>query len=115
LAENKQKGPSLSSLAALTTLAIALWTEVDLAVALFRAIAVFLVLSLLTMAYRVVMARFLAISQEKAQRELLEKVQFQAEEEEAKRQEERKKREEERKMKNAADAAKPPPNPSADG
>ena len=93
LAQNKQKGPSLSALAALITLAISLWLEIDLATALFRSILVYLILSLLLMAYRIVLGRFLAISQAKAEAELLEKIQREAEEEEAKRKEEQEKQE----------------------
>lgn len=82
VAKKEPKGPSLSALAALITLAISLWMEVDLAAALFRSVLVYLVLSMLSMAYRVVLGRFIAASQEKAQRELLEKIQREAEEEE---------------------------------
>ncbi len=85
--KNKQKGPSLSALAALTTLAIALWLQVDLATALFRSILVYLTFSLMLMAYRVILGRFLAISQARAEQELLDKIQREAEEEEAQKRE----------------------------
>ncbi len=81
VAKEKQKGPSLSALAALTTLAVALWMEVDLPVAIFRSILVYLVLSLVLMAYRLVVGKILEASQRRAQRELLEKIQKEAEEE----------------------------------
>ncbi|GEM_PF-2835336 len=87
MVEKKPKGPSLSALAALTTLAIALWMEVDLATALFRSVLVYLLLSMVSLAYRVILGRFIASSQRKAEAELLEKVQREAEEEERKRQE----------------------------
>ena len=89
--EKKPKGPSLSALAALTTLAIALWMEVDLATALFRSVLVYLLLSMVSLAYRVILGRFIAASQRKAEEELLEKIQREAEEEESKRQEQQQK------------------------
>ncbi len=91
MVEKKPKGPSLSALAALTTLAIALWIEVDLATALFRSVLVYLLLSMVSLAYRVILGRFIAASQRKAEAELLEKVQREAEEEERKRQEQQQK------------------------
>lgn len=91
MVEKKPKGPSLSALAALTTLAIALWLEVDLATALFRSVLVYLLLSMVSLAYRVILGRFIAASQRKAEEELLEKVQREAEEEERKRQEQQQK------------------------
>ena len=87
MAKKEAKGPSLSALAALITLAVSLWMEVDLATALFRSVLVYLGLSMLSMAYRVVLGRFIAASQEKAERELLEKVQREAEEERRRRKE----------------------------
>ncbi|TKJ42247.1 hypothetical protein CEE37_00795 [candidate division LCP-89 bacterium B3_LCP] len=84
MTKEQAKGPSLSALAALATLAITLWMEVDLASALFRSVLVYLGFSMLIMAYRIVLGRFVASSQERAERELLEKVQREAEEEEAK-------------------------------
>lgn len=87
MAKKEVKGPSLSALAALITLAVSLWMEVDLATALFRSVLVYLGLSMLSMAYRVVLGRFIAASQEKAERELLEKVQREAEEERRRRKE----------------------------
>ncbi|MBU0518966.1 hypothetical protein KKA00_05545 [bacterium] len=82
MAKPKQKGPSLSALAALTTLAIALWMEVDLSTALFRSVLVYLSFSLILLAYRVVLEKYLAASQASAERELLEKIQREVEEEE---------------------------------
>lgn len=81
MTEKKPKGPSLSALAALATLAVALWLEVDLATALFRSVLVYLALSMLSMVYRVVLGGFIAASQRRAQEELLRKVQREAEEE----------------------------------
>lgn len=99
VANHKPKGPSLSALAALTTLAVTLWMQVDLPTAIFRSLVVYLVLSLISMTYRVILGRLLAASQAKAQRELLEKVQREAEEEE------------ERKRKQMEEAAvRPSPN-----
>jgi hypothetical protein len=79
--EKQRKTPSLSALAALITLAIALWMEVDLPIALFRAILVYLGLSLVSMTYRVVLGKFIAYSYQKAQEELLDRIQKEAEEE----------------------------------
>ena len=100
MAKKEAKGPSLSALAALITLAVSLWMEVDLATALFRSVLVYLGLSMLSMAYRVVLGRFIAASQEKAERELLEKVQREAEEERRR-----------RKERQEAEAKKPQPEP----
>lgn len=77
----ESKNPSLSPLAALITLAVSLWMEVDLANALFRSVLVYLGCSLLIMVYRIVLGRFLAESQAKMERELLLKAQKEAEEE----------------------------------
>lgn len=82
LTERQRKGPSLSALAALATLAVALWLQVDLASALLRAVLVYLGLSMISLAYRSILGRFIAASQAKAQREMLEKIQREAEEEE---------------------------------
>jgi len=115
LAKNKQKAPALSSFAALSTLAFALWMEVDLPVALFRAVIVYLVLSLLTMAFKVVIARLVTTSQQKSEQELLVKIQREAEEEAVRQAEQRKKRDEEHKRqmetraKREANRQAPPP------
>ena len=90
----KQKGPSFSALAALATLAIALWLEVDLATAIFRSVIIYLVLSLVSMAYKIILGRYLAVSQAKVEQELLEKIQREAEEEERKKQEKKRQAEE---------------------
>ena len=79
--EKQPKGPSLSALAALTTLAVSLWLEVGLASALFRSVLVYLGLSMLIMAYRVVLGRFIAATQAKVEREILENARREAEEE----------------------------------
>lgn len=76
-----RKGPSLAALAALTTLAVGLWFDVELSAALFRSVLVYLGLSLLTTVYRVILGHYLRTSQERAQREFLEKVQREAESE----------------------------------
>jgi len=82
MSKPKQKGPSLSAVAALATLAISLWMEVDLSTALFRSVLVYLSFSLILLAYRVVLEKYLAASQARSERELLEKIQREAEEEE---------------------------------
>jgi hypothetical protein len=101
-AKEKPKGPSFSALAALATLAIALWLEVDLATAILRSVIVYLILSLVATAYKIVLGRYLAISQARAEREMLEKIQREAEEEERKKEQKRKQQEEEQKQAKAS-------------
>lgn len=96
MTQKEVKGPSLGALGALTTLAVALWMEIDLATALFRSVLVYLGLSMLIMAYRVILSRFVASAQQKAEQELLEKIEREAEEEQRKLEEERAKQAEER-------------------
>ncbi|MFH1861254.1 MAG: hypothetical protein ABH878_00445 [bacterium] len=86
---NDRKGPSLSAIASLATLAISLWLEVDLYIALFRAVLVYLGFSLLLLAYRTLLGRFLSMSKEREEREFLERMMKEAEQE-AKAQEKRK-------------------------
>ncbi|MCX6640527.1 MAG: hypothetical protein NTW14_08620 [bacterium] len=94
MSEKQRKGPSLSAIAALVSLAAALWMEVDLPDALLRAVLVYLGLSMVSMTYRVILGKFITHSYEKAQKELLDRIQREAEEERQKqKQEEQKKRE----------------------
>lgn len=81
MAEKTRKGPSLAALAALTTLAVSLWLEMELSSALFRSVLVYLGMSLLVLGYRVILSYYLAASEERARRELLERIQKEAEEE----------------------------------
>lgn len=114
MTKKEVKGPSLSALGALTTLAIALWMEVDLATALFRSVLVYLGLSMLIMAYRVVLGRFVASAQQKAEKELLEKIQREAEEEQRRLEEEKaEKAEEQAKQTNGASPKRTEPQRNA--
>ncbi len=81
MTEKTRKGPSFAALAALTTLAVSLWLEVELSSALFRSVLVYLGMSLLVLGYRVILSHYLAASEERARRELLERIQKEAEEE----------------------------------
>lgn len=81
MTEKTRKGPSFAALAALTTLAVSLWLEVELSAALFRSVLVYLGMSLLVLGYRVILSHYLAASEERARRELLERIQKEAEEE----------------------------------
>jgi hypothetical protein len=82
-AETSRRGPSVAALAALSTLAGCLWFEVELSSALFRAVLVYLGVSLLALLYRVILGHYLSVSQERAQQEFLERMQREAEEEAA--------------------------------
>jgi len=84
MTEKQRKGPSLAALAALATLAITLWFDVELSMALFRAVLVYLGMSLLALVYRIILGHYLTASQERAQQALLERVQREAEQEAAK-------------------------------
>lgn len=79
LPQKTRKGPSLAALAALVTLALSLWLEVELSSALLRAVLVYLGLSLITMTYRVILGHYLAASEERAREELFERIQKEAE------------------------------------
>ncbi len=112
MSEKQAKGPSLSALAALITLAVALWIEVDLATALFRSVLVYIGLSMLIMVYRTVLGRFVASAQQKAEQELLEKIQREAEEE-ARAQEEEKPKQTQASTKNGTSQKKSEPQATA--
>jgi hypothetical protein len=112
VSEKQAKGPSLSALAALITLAVALWMEVDLATALFRSVLVYIGLSMLIMVYRTVLGRFVAAAQQKAEQELLEKIQKEAEEE-ARAQEEEKPKQTQATAKNGTSQKKSEPQANA--
>ena len=78
-----RRGPSVAALAALSTLAVCLWLDVELSSALFRSVLVYLGVSLLALLYRVILGHYLSVSQERAQQEFLERMQREAEEEAA--------------------------------
>ncbi|RJP81632.1 MAG: hypothetical protein C4524_01555 [Candidatus Zixiibacteriota bacterium] len=77
--EKTRKGPSLAAISCLLTLAVSLWMEVELSSALFRAVLVYLGLSLVLLVYRVILGHYLVISERKAREELLEKARREAE------------------------------------
>jgi hypothetical protein len=79
--ESLRRGPSLAALAALGTLALCLWFNMELASALLRAVLVYLGLSLVSLLYRVILGHYLAASQRRAQEEMLQRLQREAEEE----------------------------------
>jgi hypothetical protein len=79
--EKRRRGPSLSAMASLLTLAVSLWFEVELSTALFRAVAVYLGLSMAGLIYRAILGHYLTASEERARRDLLEKLAKEAEEE----------------------------------
>ena len=73
----------MAALAALSTLAVCLWFDIELSSALFRSVLVYLGISLLTLLYRVILGHYLSLSQERAHQEFLERMQREAEEEAA--------------------------------
>jgi hypothetical protein len=79
--EKTRRGPSLAALASLITLAVSLWMEVELSSAFLRAVLVYLGIAMLMMGYRVILGHYLAASEAKARKDLLDKVQREAEEE----------------------------------
>jgi hypothetical protein len=85
--EKTRRGPSLAALASLITLAISLWMEVELSSAFLRAVLVYLGISMLVMGYRVILGHYLAASEARASKDLLDKIQREAEEEVRKQQE----------------------------
>jgi hypothetical protein len=79
--EKQRRGPSISAIASLVTLAVSLWFEVELSSALFRAVAVYLGLSMLGLVYRAILSHYLAASEQRARQEMLEKLAREAEDE----------------------------------
>ena len=79
--ENRRRGPSLSAIASMLTLAVSLWMEVTLNTALFRSVLVYLGLSGVSLIYRAALSHYWAASQTRAQKEMYERLQREAEEE----------------------------------
>lgn len=73
----------MSALAALSTLAVCLWFDIELSSALFRSVLVYLGVSLLALLYRVILGHYLSVSQERAHQEFLQRLQREAEAEAA--------------------------------
>jgi hypothetical protein len=79
--ENRRRGPSLSAIASLLTLAVSLWLEVTLNTALVRSVLVYLGLSGVSLVYRAILSHYWAASTERAQKEMYDRLQREAEEE----------------------------------
>jgi hypothetical protein len=79
--ESRRRGPSLSAIASLLTLAVSLWLEVTLNAALFRSVLVYLGLSGVSLIYRAILSHYWAASEERARKEVYERLQKEAEEE----------------------------------
>lgn len=108
--EKQRRGPSLSAIAALITLAASLWLQVELSSALFRSVLVYLGLSMVGLFYRAILGHYLAASETRAHQEMLNKLAREAEEEMRKQAEEQKQKAKNEKLKTKQEKAPAPTN-----